>query len=144
MRLIVNDYWAWALEYDCYGVHLGQSDLADVDWERLAGSDLRLGISTHGWWELARALSWGPSYVAYGPVHATDSKPMDFAPTGLERFAAWARVLAGHCPLAAIGGIHPGNAAPVWAAGADGVAFISALTRAADPAQALQGMRPPL
>ena len=44
-------------------------------------------------------------------------------------------------PLVAIGGIHAGNAAEVLAAGADGLAVVSAIMSAADPCAAAQALR---
>ena len=41
-------------------------------------------------------------------------------------------------PLVAIGGIHHGNATDVLRAGADGLAVVSALCSAEDPAQSAQ------
>jgi len=44
-------------------------------------------------------------------------------------------------PVCGIAGIDAGNAAPVIAAGADGVAVISALSLAPDPAAAARALR---
>ena len=44
-------------------------------------------------------------------------------------------------PLVAIGGIHAGNAAEVLAAGADGLAVVSAICAAAEPALATRELR---
>ena len=51
------------------------------------------------------------------------------------------RARAPNFPICAISGINAGNAAEVIAAGADGVAVISALSLAGDPAQAAQDLR---
>lgn len=131
-RLIVNDYWDLAIAHGSYGVHLGQSDLLKADLSAIADAGLRVGISTHGWWELARALSIGPSYVAFGPVFKTTSKPMPFAPIGIDRLAQWSAITAGVCPRVAIGGISEDNAADVVATGVDGVAAIGAISGSKD------------
>jgi len=130
-RLFVNDHWVLALKEGAYGVHLGQDDLAGADIAALAAAGLRLGVSTHSYEELARALALRPSYVALGPVYPTDSKPMPWTPQGVERVALWSK-LAGR-PLVAIGGLDLARAPGAIAAGADGVAVISAITRAARP-----------
>jgi thiamine-phosphate pyrophosphorylase len=44
-------------------------------------------------------------------------------------------------PICGISGINSSNAAEVIGAGADGVAVISALSRAVDPAQAARDLR---
>ncbi|WP_347136852.1 thiamine phosphate synthase [Parahaliea mediterranea] len=131
-RLFVNDHWRLALDHGAYGVHLGQEDLAGADLPELRRAGLRLGISTHCLWELARALTHQPSYVACGPVYATTSKIMPWRPQGLAGLARW-RQLVGRRPLVAIGGIDTRRAAAVAAAGADGVAMISALTGSDNP-----------
>jgi thiamine-phosphate pyrophosphorylase len=43
--------------------------------------------------------------------------------------------------LVAIGGIHLGNAARAFAAGADGIAVVSAICAAADPENAARELR---
>lgn len=131
-RLFVNDHWQLALQYRAYGVHLGQEDLATADLAALRGAGVRLGISTHCVWELARALALRPSYVACGPVYPTTSKIMPWAAHGLAGLRQWRRWVSG-CPLVAIGGIDAARVGPVVAAGADGVAMISALTGHPDP-----------
>jgi len=127
-RLFINDHWRLALALGAYGVHLGQEDLADVDWPALAASGLRLGVSTHGYAELARALALQPSYIAVGPVFATTSKRK--APLGLGGFARLAAMT--DRPVVAIGGIDTHKVAALRQAGASGLAVISALDRAPD------------
>ena len=66
-----------------------------------------------------------PTYVALGPVFGTTSKRVPFAPRGLDRVAAWRRLVPADTPLVAIGGVGLDTAPAVVAAGADAV--ISAL-----------------
>ncbi len=126
-KLIVNDYWRMAIEVGAWGVHLGQSDLAAADLDAMAVAGLRLGVSVHGWHELARAHAVAPSYIAIGAIFETTSKELPTAPQGLERLARWCRLLKGHYPVVAIGGIAADNALEVLDAGADGIAMISAI-----------------
>lgn len=130
-RLFVNDYWELALKHGAYGVHLGQEDLPLADVARLAEAGLRLGLSTHCYGEVARAHAWRPSYMAIGPIYATQTKDMRFGPQGLDALSLWRRSL--RYPLVAIGGIKLPLAAGVLAAGADSIAVITAITEAADP-----------
>lgn len=156
--LYINDHWQAALRHVLYrnghgihGVHLGQEDLqtlSDADLDRIQLAGLRLGVSTHSLWELARALRVRPSYVACGPVHATTTKDMPWVPLGDANVAWWAHLVhdeagADHpaLPLVAIGGMTPQRARAAAAAGADLVAVVSALTTAADPAQAVAALR---
>lgn len=133
-QLFINDYWQLAIAKGAYGVHLGQEDLSTADLSQIAGAGLRLGISTHTDWEICRARSVRPSYIAIGPIYATDSKPMPYTPRGLQRLQRWVNLLAEDYPLTAIGGIDVPRAAEVLATGVGSCAMISAITRAADPA----------
>ncbi len=130
-RLFINDHWRQAIESGAYGVHLGQEDLFDADLAAIADAGLRLGLSTHSYWELARALTINPSYIALGPVYATDSKQMPWQPQGHAKVTEWLGILE-DMPLVAIGGIDVPRAKALKATGVGSVAMISAITKAAD------------
>lgn len=129
-HLYVNDDWETALRLGAYGVHLGQDDLDGADLAALARAGLRLGVSTHSYTELSRAIAVRPSYVALGTLFPTSSKVMDYPPLGLEAFRRMSRAVP--VPVVAIGGISLENASDVLDAGADGLAMISAITQAED------------
>jgi thiamine-phosphate pyrophosphorylase len=83
-------------------------------------------------------------YVGLGGVFATVSKANPNPPIGLDGLTRIAAILRGRAPdlpICAIAGIAAENAAEVVRAGADGVAVISALSRAADPAAAARRLR---
>lgn len=130
-RLFINDYWQYALEYGAYGVHLGQEDIDTADCQSLQQAGLRLGISTHSYYEIARALAYKPSYIACGPIYHTNTKVMQAAPQGLQRLQAYCRML--DYPVVAIGGIKREQLDAVVRAGADGVAVITAISQATNP-----------
>ena len=104
-RLFVNDFWREAIDAGAYGVHLGQEDLTDAGLPAIASAGVRLGISTHSYFEIARAHAVAPSYVAIGPIYATTTKPMKFAPQGIPRLERWVELLRDRYPLTAIGGV---------------------------------------
>ncbi len=131
-RLFINDYWQLAIKYRGYGVHLGQDDLKTADIEKIHQAGLRLGISTHCYYEVARAHRYKPSYVACGPIFKTFSKVMSFPPQGHALLKRWKNTLKSY-PLVAIGGINAENISQVWATGISGIAVISAITQAPDP-----------
>ena len=131
-RLIVNDYWATAIDLGATDVHLGQEDLASADLAALRRAGIAVGISTHDEAELETALAADPAYVALGPIYETKLKAMKWAPQGLERIGAWKKRV-GTLPLVAIGGITPERAGPVLAAGADSVAVITDFMTAPHP-----------
>ncbi len=132
LQLFINDHWELALQYGAYGVHLGQEDLSRAHLSRIRDAGLRLGLSTHCFYEVARAHALNPSYIACGPIYATTSKAMAFAPQGLEKLAYWCRLM--DYPLVAIGGINLSRAKAVMQTGVDGMALISAITQAGDVA----------
>jgi hydroxymethylpyrimidine kinase/phosphomethylpyrimidine kinase/thiamine-phosphate diphosphorylase len=132
-RLFINDYWQEALALGAYGVHLGQEDIEQADLEALQQQGLRLGISTHSYYEVARALTYKPSYVACGPIFATQTKVMEKGPQGLLRLKAYCQML--NYPIVAIGGIKLTHLKEIRKAGADGVAVITAITKANDPVE---------
>jgi hydroxymethylpyrimidine kinase/phosphomethylpyrimidine kinase/thiamine-phosphate diphosphorylase len=130
-QLFINDHWELAIAHGAYGVHLGQEDLATADLPALRRAGLRLGLSTHCFWEVSRALAWRPSYVACGPVHATTTKAMPWRPQGAGNLAYWCRVLEE--PVVAIGGMDLARSREAAACGAAGVAVLRGIAQAADP-----------
>ena len=137
--LIVNDRVDVALAADADGVHVGQEDLPVADVRRLVGERMVVGLSIT---TLAEARALDPANVDYagvGPVFATASKPDAAPPLGLDGTRAVCEALAAGAhglPAVAIGGIGPANAAAVRDTGVAGVAVISAICAADDPAAA--------
>jgi thiamine-phosphate diphosphorylase len=154
VTFIVNDRVDLALAVGADGVHLGQEDLPARAARPLLRAGMILGISTHSVAQARAAQADGADYVAVGSMFATSSK-RDFELVGpdlVRKLRAEIRV-----PLIGIGGITHANVHEVIAAGADGVAVISAVCAADDPraaterflaliraARGLTGPRPPL
>lgn len=131
VRLFVNDYWELAVKLGAYGVHLGQDDLRAADIGALRRAGLRLGVSTHCYFEAAVAKALNPSYIALGPVFPTRIKSMDFAPQGVETVKLWRALF--EVPLVAIGGITLENADELLSAGADMISVISDIAQNPNP-----------
>jgi hydroxymethylpyrimidine kinase/phosphomethylpyrimidine kinase/thiamine-phosphate diphosphorylase len=138
-QLFVNDHWQIAIEERAYGVHLGQEDLAEADLERMARAGLRLGLSTHSFWEVGRAWALRPSYIACGPIHPTYAKEMPWRPQGNGNLAYWSRLLS--TPVVAIGGMDVARLVEARACGASGVAVMSGITAAPDPEAAIRAFQ---
>jgi thiamine-phosphate pyrophosphorylase len=130
---IVNDRVDLAVAVDADGVHLGQDDLPPAAARALLGRGKILGLSTHSGEQAAAAQAAGADYVAVGSMFPTTSKP-EFQLVG-PALARKVRPLV-RVPLVGIGGITPDNVGEVIAAGCDGVAVISAVCGAPDPAAA--------
>lgn len=138
-QLFVNDHWRLAMEERAYGVHLGQDDLGTADVDAIARAGLRLGISTHSYWEVCRAWTLKPSYIACGPIHPTYAKKMPWTPQGNGNLAYWCRLLP--TPVVAIGGMDVTRLAQARECGAASVAVMSGITAAPDPEAAIRGLQ---
>jgi thiamine-phosphate pyrophosphorylase len=140
--VVVNDRLDVALVAGAHGVHLGQDDLPVQEARRLAGPDLLIGLSVSTPKELAaaNALPTGTvDYLGVGPVFATPTKTDAKPALGLDGIASLRRRT--DMPCVAIGGINAGNATDVRASGVDGVAVVSAICAASDPAAAAAALR---
>jgi thiamine-monophosphate kinase len=135
---VVNDDLRLALALGADGLHLGQTDAPPALAREILGPGALIGISISDSRELARTDLAPCDYVGTGPIFATATKADAKPVRGLEGL----REMAGRVnrPLVAIGGITPANAGACLAAGADGVAVISALSRAADPGAAARAL----
>lgn len=133
----VNDRVDVAVLVDADGVHVGQDDIACRDARRLLPEKL-IGVSAATLAEAHEAQSAGADYVGVGAVFPTRTKT-DADASGLRGLREIAEAIS--IPVIAIGGIDAGNTASVMAAGADGVAVVSAVMSAPDPAQAARLLR---
>lgn len=100
---------------------------------RLAPSTV-IGYSAHEIDEAAAAVDAGADYVLFSPIFATAGKP-DAEPVGVDALGACAERL-GDTPVYGLGGITPDNTAECLAAGAHGIAVLSGILHAQDPAAA--------
>ena len=142
--LVVNDRIDVALAAGADGVHVGQDDMAVEDARKILGRGAIIGLSVKTVDEANAAPVELIDYVGSGGVYVTTSKQQKSAPigtAGLARVIAALHARAPKLPVCGIAGIDAGNAAPVIAAGADGVAVISALSLAPDPAAAARTLR---
>ncbi|CEP69250.1 Aldolase-type TIM barrel [Moorella glycerini] len=131
---IVNDRLDVALAVEADGVHIGQEDLPAKVARELLGPGKILGVSTGTVLEARQAVVDGADYLGVGSIYATRSKEDAGEPIGLAGLKAIRAAVT--VPLVAIGGINSNNAAEVIAAGADGVAVVSAVIGAPDVAAA--------
>lgn len=136
VTFIVNDRVDLAISIGADGVHLGQDDLPSRVARPLLRPGMVLGRSTHSVAQAREAQSEGADYIAVGSMFPTQTKP-DFELVGPELIRAVRP--ATKAPLIGIGGITRENVAEVIRAGADGVAVVSAVCGAPDPAAATRG-----
>ena len=137
--LIVNDRVEVAQAIGAAGVHIGRDDLPPARARASLGPDAIIGWSVTAEDQRADFDPAAVDYVGLGPLFPTGTKA-DAAPAiGEAAFARIRRRLP--CPVVAIGGITAVNAARAIAAGADGVAVVSAICAAPDPRAAARALR---
>lgn len=136
--VIVNGGVETALAAGADGVQLpeGHPDLGRA--RRLLGDPAYLGASVHSAAAARRAEQAGVTSVTFGHIYATSSHP-DEPARGLDALREVAAAV--DIPVLAVGGIDAAHVPAVLAAGAGGVAVISAIFAAEDPRAAARGLR---
>jgi len=134
--LVVNDHPELAVEVGADGVHLGETDPAVEHARRLMGPDAIVGVSAYD--RMDRAVAWGPGQISYlGMSSPYASTLKETAMPSLERFTAL--VAASRVPVYGIGGITAERVGEMMRAGCHGVAAVTAIFGADDPAAAVAG-----
>ena len=125
VAFIVNDDVSLAKRVRADGVHLGQGDGDPKDARAALGRETQIGVTCHASRHLAmEAGEAGADYVAFGSFFASTTKASDHRPE-TEILEWWSQLF--EIPCVAIGGITPGNCAPLVAAGADFLAVSAAV-----------------
>jgi thiamine-phosphate pyrophosphorylase len=139
--LLVNDRVDLVAAIGADGAHVGQGDLDLASARRELGPEAWLGLSVQTLEHVAAARLAGVEldYLGVGPVWPQVTKPDAGEPSGVDRLRAI--VAASPWPCVAIGGIGPGRVRPARAAGAAGVAVVSAICGSPDPAAATRALR---
>jgi len=135
---LVNDRIDVAHAIGADGVHVGQDDLPPAAARAMLGPAAIIGLSLSDAAQLS-AIGTDIDYVGIGPIFPTGTKADAAPPVGIAGFAALRRRLA--LPVVAIGGLTVANLSDLIAAGADGIAVVSAICTAADPAAAARALR---
>jgi len=134
--LLVNDRIDITLALDLDGVHLARGSFPPDVARKLLGGGKLIGVSCHSLDEALEAEEGGADFLVLGPVFETPSKLPYGPPLGREIIRRIRDKVS--LPILAIGGIKPQHVPEVLAAGADGVAVISAVMAAPDPTWATQ------
>lgn len=131
-KLVINDDVKLAAELGV-GVHLGKNDVNPTCAKKVPGIPL-LGYTVNSEEDVEVANMMEVDYVGLGPVFGTSSKANAPLALGIER----TRRMVEACkhPVIAIGGIALGNVSEVVQMGAHGVAVLSEVCCADDPASA--------
>jgi len=124
------------------GVHLGQSDLPPDAARRLLGAHAVVGWTANTPAHLVAAAGFPDGtldYLGVGVIRPTSTKPDHPPALGVDGFARLAAATL--LPCVAIGGIGLADIAPLRDAGAAGVAVVSLLSAADDPAATARALR---
>lgn len=125
VAFIVNDDVALAKRLGADGVHLGQGDGSPREAREFLGREAQIGVTCHASKHLAmEAGEAGADYVAFGSFFPSATKASEHRPEA-DLLTWWSMLF--EIPCVAIGGITPGNCAPLVAAGADFLAVSAAV-----------------
>ena len=133
-RLLISERVDITLAVDADGVHISSRSLPVKVARRLIGVEKYVSASTHSLEEALQAEEDGADFVTFGPVYHTPSKEKYGPPVGLAALDEACHRLK--IPVFALGGIKIENAVDTLKAGAYGVAVISEIIGARDPALA--------
>lgn len=136
--LIINDRVDIALACKADGVHLGQKDLPVLQAREILGQKAIIGLSASTLEHVRLAPSLPIDYIGLGPIFATSTKLDADESMGLKSLSEASKL--SKLPIVAIGGINQNNALQVIAAGAAGIAVVSAICSAQDPAMAAHSL----
>lgn len=124
-RLLLNDRADIACAAGLAGVHLTTTSLSPLAARRCLPAGAAIGVSTHTLAEARFAAEFGADFLTFGPVFATPSKAAYGEPRGVEELRQVCAAVP--LPVFALGGIVPARVSACLAAGAHGIAAISAL-----------------
>jgi len=132
-QLFINDRVDVALAIGAAGVHLTETSMPVPAARSLLGAHRSIGVSTHSLEGARRAEQDGADFVIFGPVYFTPSKAEFGVPQGIRAL----QIVVENVALAvyAIGGIKAENLLEAKSVGSRGVALISAIMSAEDPAR---------
>ncbi len=137
-RFVMNDDIDAAVAVGAHGLHIGQEDGDPARARARIGAAMTLGLSVESV-AAARAVDAAVvDHVGAGPVFATATKADHKPPLGFDGLAAV--VAAAPVPAVAIGGLTAAHAAQALAAGAQGLAVVSAVCAAPDPEAAARAI----
>lgn len=130
---LINDNIDLAVKVMADGVHLGQDDKSPELARKILGKNAIIGATVSNLEELAATDLSHCDYMGTGPVFPTstkaDAKPVKGL-TGFKQVADIAPV-----PVVAIGGITDKTAPSCFEYGASGIAVVSYISRAENPAE---------
>ncbi|WP_324027430.1 thiamine phosphate synthase [Maribacter sp. BPC-D8] len=138
--LIINDRLDIALAIDADGVHIGQTDMPYDIARRLLGNSKIIGLSVSNKEQAVKWDAQAADYIGISPIFSTNTKTTDLAqPLGISGLKKIRELYKK--PIVCIGGIHKENTHEIIANGADGIAIVSAISKADNPEAATKELK---
>ncbi|WP_282076160.1 thiamine phosphate synthase [Maribacter aquivivus] len=130
--LLINDRLDIALAIDADGVHIGQTDMPYEVARRLLGNSKIIGLSVSNKEHAEQPNAQAADYIGISPIFSTNTKTTDLAkPLGIAGLKEIRQLYAK--PIVCIGGINKNNTRDLMDHGADGIAIVSAISKADNP-----------
>lgn len=137
--LIVDDRADIAAAILGAGLHVGDRDLPPHAARRVLGPHALLGMTVNDETTLMASACAPVDYLGVGPVYGTTSKADPAPPLGIETLERW--IHSAIRPVIAIGSIDEARLGELLATGVHGVAVLSAVCLADDPAAATRALK---
>ena len=138
--LIINDRLDIALAIEAAGLHIGQTDLPFEIARKLLGENKIIGISISNQDQVIESNITNVDYIGLSPIFSTKTKTSDLEnPLGLKGLKKIRKL--SNKPIISIGGIDKTNASEIKKHGSDGIAVISAISRASNPKLATEELK---
>jgi thiamine-phosphate pyrophosphorylase len=138
--LIINDRIDIALAVEADGVHIGQTDMPYSKARELLGATKIIGLSVSKSEQAIEAENLKVDYIGISPIFNTATKKSDLAPSlGIDGLKMIRPLFSK--PIVCIGGVHQKNVANIIKNGANGVAVISAISKAEQPEKETKNLK---
>lgn len=138
VTLLIDDRLDIAQAVDAAGVHLGQSDLPVDVARNILGPRKFIGATAKTLKQAKAAEEMGADYLGVGAIFPTTTH-VKTVHTSVETLGKIKQAVG--IPVYAIGGLKADNVDAIDGAHVDGVAVVSAIMKAEDPAKASRELR---
>ncbi|MBP7280362.1 MAG: thiamine phosphate synthase [Leptospiraceae bacterium] len=110
-KIIINDFWEFALEINAFGIHIGKEDFASLSTSQKAllknAKTILKGTSSHSLEDLRNLDQTLWDYSGFGPIFPTNTKKTNTPPLGVRNLELALNQTS--IPLVPIGGINSEN-----------------------------------
>ena len=138
--LIINDRLDIALAINADGIHIGQQDMPYAIVRKLLGKDKIIGLSVSNKKQALVANTLNVNYIGLSPVFTTATKTKDLAkPLGINGLKHIKTI--SNKPIICIGGITINNTPELLQHGANGIAVVTAISKAKNPETATKKLK---